>query len=86
MSNPNPTPETFISCDCGAILGYRATVEGVIFFYLYAYPSAIVNSNLLTRRIAARVLSGDAWCHRCRSWIQLDLVRPWEKMHFPSEQ
>ncbi len=76
---PNPAPETYLTCTCGAILGYCARWNDAIWFYLYAYPPTGVRPNLPARRIIARVLFGDAWCPHCGTWTELVLPRPWEK-------
>lgn len=79
MNDKNPTPESYISCPCcGAILGYRARLDGVIRFYIYVNPPTGVRSNLATRSVRGRILSGDAYCPHCDTWTELDLVRPWE--------
>jgi hypothetical protein len=66
LEQETPKPEGYICCStCGAILGYKAHVNGVLYLYLYSYPPHGICNNLSTRHVNARMLNGDAICQHC---------------------
>ena len=66
---PNPKPEGYVTCSCcEAILGYKAHIKGVLYFYLFSYAPHCVAPNLAERRVNGRLLNGDALCPHCGTW------------------
>jgi hypothetical protein len=76
----NPTPEGYVNCKtCGSILGYKAHVGKALFMFVYAYPAPRCRDDLAGRRVNARILEGDVYCHHCDTWQEWSFERKWEK-------
>jgi hypothetical protein len=76
------TVEGYVNCKtCGSILGYTARVEGALMLHVFAYPPQGVRCQMETKRVAARMLSGDVLCPHCGAWQEWNVAaeRPWER-------